>query len=286
LTHGMKIGLYGSAGHIGSAFVAALERRGVEWVNLKETHPQEHNLSAIINCMAFICKPSVEANDDHKCSTILGNVVLPAQLTSLAAAHGLPLAHISTGCLWFDPPATNSQSPSTYRKFDEEDEPDLTFDTGAGWYVGSKELAERVVRQYEKHWICRIRLPFDNVDGPRNYLSKLLSFERVVDVRNSMTHRGDFVNACLDMIEKGVPFGTYNMTAPGAMWTHDIMEQLCRFGLRTAWKTWPAQDFMKTHRRTPMSVCELDCSKLLAAGIKMRPVQEAVEDSIRNWRSQ
>ena len=32
-----------------------------------------------------------------------------------------------------------------------------------------------------------------------------------------------------------------------------------------------------------MSNAELDVSKLLATGVKIRPVMEAMEDSMKNW---
>jgi hypothetical protein len=37
--------------------------------------------------------------------------------------------------------------------------------------------------------------------------------------------------------------------------------------------------------KTPRSNCVLDVSKLLAAGVKIRPVLEALEDSLRNWKT-
>ena len=37
--------------------------------------------------------------------------------------------------------------------------------------------------------------------------------------------------------------------------------------------------------KTPRSNCVLDVSKLLAAGVRLRPVEEAVEDALRRWRS-
>jgi hypothetical protein len=33
----------------------------------------------------------------------------------------------------------------------------------------------------------------------------------------------------------------------------------------------------------PRSNCVMDTSKILAAGIKIRPVEEAIESSLRNW---
>jgi hypothetical protein len=38
--------------------------------------------------------------------------------------------------------------------------------------------------------------------------------------------------------------------------------------------------------RSPRSHAILDVSKLLATGVKMRPVKEALQDSLRNWRQE
>jgi hypothetical protein len=38
--------------------------------------------------------------------------------------------------------------------------------------------------------------------------------------------------------------------------------------------------------KSPRSHAILDVSKLLATGVKMRPVKEALEDSLRHWREE
>ena len=43
------------------------------------------------------------------------------------------------------------------------------------------------------------------------------------------------------------------------------------------------EEFYRLGARALRSNCVLDVSKLLVAGIKMRPVEEALEDSLRNW---
>ena len=44
------------------------------------------------------------------------------------------------------------------------------------------------------------------------------------------------------------------------------------------------EEFYRVAAKTPRSNCVLDISKLLAAGVKIRPVEEALEDSLKNWR--
>lgn len=283
----MNLILYGSTGYIGSEFSRQINARG--WnvgclshgsvmpnlrLELDGLRPGETD--AVINCAAFICKPSVDLNNDWKEDTLLGNLVLPAQLACICEGYDVPLMQISTGCLFTDIQKVNGT------KFNEEDCPDLSLDLGAGYYVGSKELAEQVVRKMNKHWICRTRLPFDHIDRPRNFLSKLIGFKKVLDTYNSYSHRGDFVNACLDMIEHRVPWGTYNCTNAGAIWSHEIISMLLDANLIKGVEYWLRDEFLKT-RKTPMSNCELDISKLLATGIKMRSVHESMADSIKNW---
>ena len=44
------------------------------------------------------------------------------------------------------------------------------------------------------------------------------------------------------------------------------------------------EEFYKVAAKTPRSNCVMDVSKLLAAGVKIRGVEEALEDSLKNWR--
>jgi len=43
-------------------------------------------------------------------------------------------------------------------------------------------------------------------------------------------------------------------------------------------------EFYRQAAKTPRSNCVLDVSKLVATGVRLRPVEEALEDSLKNWR--
>ena len=43
-------------------------------------------------------------------------------------------------------------------------------------------------------------------------------------------------------------------------------------------------DFMRKAAKAPRSNCVLDNAKILSTGIKLRPVREAIEWSLRNWQ--
>ncbi len=71
-----------------------------------------------------------------------------------------------------------------------------------------------------------MRIPFDQFDNPRNYLSKLQSYAKVYENVNSLSHRGDFVAACLELWRRRAPFGIYNVTNPGFVTSRQVVEMI------------------------------------------------------------
>jgi UDP-glucose 4,6-dehydratase len=135
-------------------------------------------------------------------------------------------------------------------------------------------------------YVWRLRIPFDEFDNARNYLSKVQRYAKVYDNVNSISHRADFVKACLDTWELRAPFGIYNVTNPGFVTTRHVVEQIEKF-LKPArtFEFWTNDaEFYKVAAKTPRSNCVMDASKLLAAGVKIRGVEEALEDSLKNWK--
>ena len=130
-----------------------------------------------------------------------------------------------------------------------------------------------------------MRIPFDEYDNSRNYLSKIQRYPKVYDNVNSLSHRGDFARACLDLWEKRAPFGIYNVTNPGFVTTRKVVERLRSTLLPDrAFEFWDNdEEFYRVAARTPRSNCILDVSKLLATGVKLRSVDEAIDDALRTW---
>ncbi|TXH43070.1 MAG: NAD-dependent epimerase/dehydratase family protein [Desulfurellales bacterium] len=277
------------AGYIGSVFASEAERRG--WGVRRVTHDEaqswafryslsceSNDFRVVVNCAAYIKDGRADSCEDNKADTVLGNLVLPARLADACYDAKVPLLHVSTACMY------NGDNGGT--GWTEEHTPQLSWRarSDCGTYVASKQLAEEVLLQQGYSWICRVRLPFDNIDNPRNFLSKIRNYEKVYDNINSLAHRGEFVEACLSMIEKRVPFGIYNVLNPGAIWTHDIIDMMNRREhLKREFVYWDDKEFMELVARTPKSNCTISVKKLLATGIKMRQVGEAVEHSLDNW---
>ena len=182
-----------------------------------------------------------------------------------------------------------AKNPAAIHGFNEKDEPNFSFrQPPCSFYSGTKALGEEAISGVGQSYIWRLRIPFDEFDNPRNYLTKVQRYPKVYDNVNSISHRADFVRACLDLWQLRAPFGIYNVTNPGFVTTREVVTTLERI-LKPdrRFEFWENdEEFYRVAAKTPRSNCVLDVSKLLAAGVKIRPVEEALEDSLKNWRKE
>jgi dTDP-4-dehydrorhamnose reductase len=310
--------LLGASGYIGGAFAGELRRRSMAFMPLSRGRLDYTRFDAlldflkakrpefVINAAGYTGKPNVDACELARADTLAGNALLPQTIAHACAAVGIPWGHVSSGCIFNGAKVTvNGQmraekdltkpelralaekSPQNIHGFTETDTPNFSFRDGpCSFYSGSKALGEEAMAGIGQSYVWRLRIPFDEIDGARNYLSKVQRYPRVYDNVNSISHRGDFVRAALDLWQRRAPFGVYNMTNPGFVTTRQVVGLIKKL-LKPAKKFefWPGdEEFYKVAAKTPRSNCVMDVSKLLAAGVNMRLVIEAVESSLKNWR--
>jgi UDP-glucose 4,6-dehydratase len=310
--------LLGGTGYIGRQFATALQ--GLNWPFvapsrsemdytcfgvlldfLRRTKPE-----FLINAAGFTGKPNVDACEQNKADTLHGNTLFPTTVAHACAALAIPWGHVSSGCIFsgakvegggrmaVERDLNHPQWQALLRKnrgafhgFTENDEPNFSFRRPpCSFYSGTKALGEEAIREVGQNYIWRLRIPFDQIDNPRNYLSKLQNYPKVYDNANSLSHRADFVAACLELWRRKAPFGIYNVTNPGFVTSRQVVEMIQKI-LKPArtFDFWEDdEEFYRVAAKTPRSNCILDVSKLLATGVPMRPVEEALADALKQWR--
>lgn len=106
------------------------------------------------------------------------------------------------------------------------------------------------------------------------------------DAINSLSHLDDCVGACLELWDRRTPFGIYNVVNPGVVRTHELVVRIQRI-LKPAHQlqllVYDRDGRSNDDEKPPRSDCILDISKLLKTGVKLRPVEEAIEKSLRHW---
>ena len=277
---------------MGEAYQALLKRKGIQFRNLRRADFDYTDTAALtallrqekpeflINAAGYTGKPNVDACELHKAECLFGNAVLPGRIAEACTAAGVPWGHVSSGCIY------NGSRPDG-TGFTEDDAPNFSFRSPpCSFYSGTKALGEEVLAGRPDVYLWRLRIPFNEVDNPRNYLTKLLRYPTLLEATNAISQLDEFCAATFACWEKRIPFGTYNVTNPGQVTTHEIVELIRKTGVSDKNFVFlkDETDFMSKAAKTPRSNCVLNTSKLTRAGITLTEVHEAVERDLRRWR--
>ena len=286
--------LLGGSGYVGQAYQSLLTSKGVSFKNLRRSDLDYGDVAALtaalkanrpsflINAAGYTGKPNVDACELHKTECLFGNAVLPGRIAEACEAAGVPWGHVSSGCIY-----TGKRADGT--GFSETDAPNFTFrQNNCSFYSGTKALGEEVLAGRPDVFIWRLRIPFDHRESPRNYLTKLMGYQRLLEAENSISQLHEFVAATFACWEKRIPFGTYNVTNPGHVTTREVVELIRESGVcQKDYQFFTDEtEFMQTAAKTPRSNCVMTSAKLAAAGITLTPVHEAIKSALKNWQKQ
>jgi dTDP-4-dehydrorhamnose reductase len=262
--------------------VQFVSRNEVNYLNgsILKSYLKDVNASSVINASGFTGKPNVDACESAKYECLHGNAVLPGIIREVCEDLKIPWGHISSGCIY-------SGRRDDGNGWTEEDEPNFSFRSPpCSFYSGTKALGEEVLEGAENCFVWRLRIPFNHEHSTMNYLQKLLNYEDLLEAENSVSHLEEFCQKCIECFTKDVEPGVYNMTNPGSITTRQVTEWMIKEGLTDKkFKFFDSEEeFMTKAAIAPRSNCVLDTTKAKKAGIWMRPVEEAMIDSIRKMR--
>jgi dTDP-4-dehydrorhamnose reductase len=307
--HHNMILLLGASGYIGRTFASELRRRGHCFIPLTRRafdytrfdflfdYLRTMRPAFLINAASYECLSGNPVNEAEREKMMAANAILPQMIARVCLMTKTPWGHVSSGSIYDgakvvengeptvhrflgEPEALNlfATQPDLFHGFTELDEPNYSFRVpSCNFYSGTKALAEEAIKDIGESYIWRLRLPFNEREETCNWLWQMQRQEAVHDAINSCSHLEDCVKACLDLWEARAPFGIYNVTNPGAMTTAQVAHEMRRV-LRTSLHVKPVR------AEASQPGCVLDCGKLLRAGIKLRPIEEALEDCLDRLR--
>jgi len=222
----------------------------------------------IINCIGNVGSNVDECEKDLD-KTLIANTFVPIILAEVALRNNIRLIHISTGCIYY----------YDYRKdkpIDEEKEPDF-FEL---FYSRAKIYSEKALTALSKKYpvlIIRIRIPLDNRPHPRNLLTKLINYKKVIDIPNSVTYIPDFINVLKHLIKINAK-GIYNVVNKGPLIYQELMEIYRKYVPDFKYET---TDFKKLNQvRTNLI---LSTKKLENTGFKVRDIHEVLEECVQGY---
>ena len=276
--------LLGKSGYLSQKFSAihdlfSISRRDINYYD-KSTlskYIKLNKINFIINAAGYTGKPNVDACETAKHECLQGNAVLPGIIREVCDDLKITWGHVSSGCIY------SGRRPDG-GGWQEVDEPNFSFRSPpCSFYSGTKALGEELLEGAENCFVWRLRIPFNHEPSPRNYLQKLLNYDSLLEAENSVSHLAEFVQTCVECFEKEVEPGIYNMTNLGSVTSRQVNEWMREEGVTDKqFKFFEDEEqFMSKAAKTPRSNCVLETTKAEKAGIGMRPVEEAMRESMQ-----
>jgi len=258
--------IFGKTGWIGGKLAELCTEQKLEWKfadsRMENRADVEKELDAVkpslvLNAAGVTGRPNVDWCEDHKQETIRANVIGLLNLCDATCSRGIHMTNFATGCIY----SYDAAHPIGGKTFTEDDAPNFT----GSFYSLTKGLVERMVRDtYPNVLVLRVRMPISDDLNPRNFVTKISRYAKVVNIPNSMTILHDLLPIGLKAAQRGLT-GVYNYTNPGAISHNQILALYKEYiDPSFTWVNFTEEEQSKI-LKAGRSNNELDTSKLEAA---------------------
>lgn len=217
--------IFGKSGWIGGLVGTLLKEQGAnfEYANarledraaviseidrVKPTH--------VLNCAGVTGRPNVDWCETHKIETIRANVIGCLNLADVTNERGIHMTYYGTGCIFhYD----ENFPQGSGKGFLESDKPNFT----GSYYSHTKAIVENLLKEFPNVLTLRVRMPIvEDVLYPRNFITKIIKYEKIIDIPNSMTVLPELLPYSIEMAKRKLT-GIMNFTNPGAISHNEIL---------------------------------------------------------------
>lgn len=206
----------------------------------------------------------------HLRHNVRDNLFGPFVLAMECKKRNIKMTYMGTGCIF--------KYDAEKRLFTENDRPNFF---GSSYSI-VKGFTDQMMKFFTDTVLnCRIRMPISSDKSPRNFISKITTYEYICSIPNSMTVLEEILPLMVDMALQNVT-GTFNMTNPGVISHNEILEMYRDIVDDTfTWKNFSQEEQLRI-LAADRSNNELDASKLQQLYPHIRPIHQAVEDTLRS----
>lgn len=254
----------GKTGWIGQQLMALIQEQNHTAVaaesRLENREQIEEEISRvkpdfIINAAGVTGRPNVDWCEDHRVETLRSNILGALNLADVAQAHHIHMTQFGTGCIYqYD----ETHALGSGNGFTETDKPNFE----GSFYSKTKVMLDELLKSYSNVLNLRLRMPISSDLHPRSFVTKILHYEKVVNIPNSMTVLDDLLPVAIEMAQRGLT-GNYNFTNPGAISHNEVLSLYKQYvDPSFTWKNFTVEEQNKI-LKAQRSNNELDVSKLL-----------------------
>lgn len=217
----------------------------------------DKDIKWVINCSGYTGVPNVDACEDNKELCYTYNVLYPMQVVKLCNQYKVPVIHVGSGCIY-----------SGYDKaYTEEDTPNFgIYSDESSYYSKCKHVFETFAKEFNCY-VLRIRIPFTDTLTRKNYFSKLLNYETLINELNSVTSLNDFDEFVVRFISAKPEYGIYNVVNPEPVKAEEVVQIMKEKGLKNS--RWQFIDLKDLNTKANRSNCVLSTKKIDDLGLSL-----------------
>ncbi|KAI5062951.1 hypothetical protein GOP47_0021498 [Adiantum capillus-veneris] len=227
----------------------------------------------VFNAAGLTGTPNIDWCESHKIETIRANVVGTLNLADVCLRHSLLLMNFASGCVYdYD----EAHPMGSGIGFSEEDKPNYD----GSFYSKTKAMVEELLKNFDNVCTLRVRLLVSSdLSNPRNAISKMTKYEKVVNIANSMTVLDEMLPMAIEMAKRNLR-GIWNFTNPGTMSHNEILEMYRKYvDPSFKWVNFTAEE-QAAVLVAPRCNNELEVSKLKAEFPSLLPVRESLRKHV------
>ena len=225
----MKVLIFGSKGWIAGQFAHALLLEGHTVVpasvrvNDYKTVANEIRTvrpNVVLSCIGRTHGPGYSTIDyleqpGKLNDNIRDNLFAPMLLAQACLEHNVMLTYIGTGCIFEGEGFTERSKPNF---------------KGSGYSLVKGYTDQLMHSGIYRNTVLnlRIRMPIVGEVNPRNFITKITKYEKVINIPNSMTVLPSLIPYAIKLMEKRWT-GTLNFTNPGAISHNEVLDMYTKF---------------------------------------------------------
>ena len=292
----IKILVYGSNGWIGGQFINLLKSNNICFVKGNSRVDNETQIveeikdTAPTHVVSFIGR--THGKIDNKIYTtidyleqegklfenIRDNLFSPLLLSDICSKNNIHFTYLGTGCIFkFDEEHPFGKEENG---FNEGSQPNFF---GSSYSV-VKGFTDRMMHLYEDKVLnLRIRMPITGEKNGRNFITKIVNYEKVCSVPNSMTVLPELLPYVLDMMKNKIT-GTINLTNPGLISHNEILQMYKEIvDNNFKWNNF-SQEEQRKILAADRSNNYLDTNKLETLYPKIKHIRNSIRDCLIQYK--